>query len=86
MNVNKIYKNTFVLISIFLGYFSYAFGIELNMYYPVAVGGPLTKIVDGMVALEALRCEGKRGAFFGIIGLGCFCSSTNSLLGLAIDF
>ena len=50
MNVNKIYKNTLVLISIFLGYFSYAFGIELNMYYPVAVGGPLTKIVDGMVA------------------------------------
>ena len=49
MNFNKIYKNTFVLISIFVGYFSYAFGIELNMYYPVAVGGPLTKIVDGMV-------------------------------------
>ena len=23
---------------------------ELNMYYPVAVGGPLTKIVDGMVS------------------------------------
>ena len=23
---------------------------ELNMYYPVAVGGPLTKIVDSMVA------------------------------------
>ena len=23
---------------------------ELTMYYPVAVGGPLTKIVDGMVA------------------------------------
>ena len=24
--------------------------VELSMYYPVAVGGPLTKIVDGMVA------------------------------------
>ncbi len=24
--------------------------VELTMYYPVAVGGPLTKIVDGMVA------------------------------------
>ena len=24
--------------------------IELSMYYPVAVGGPLTKIVDGLVA------------------------------------
>ncbi len=23
---------------------------ELTMYYPVAVGGPLTKIVDGLVA------------------------------------
>ena len=23
---------------------------ELTMYYPVAVGGPLTKVVDGMVA------------------------------------
>ena len=23
---------------------------KLTMYYPVAVGGPLTKIVDGMVA------------------------------------
>jgi sn-glycerol 3-phosphate transport system substrate-binding protein len=26
-----------------------AIGTELTMYYPVAVGGPLTKIVDGMV-------------------------------------
>ncbi len=25
-------------------------GVELTMYYPVAVGGPLTKIVDGLVA------------------------------------
>ena len=23
---------------------------ELTMYYPVAVGGPLTKVVDGLVA------------------------------------
>ncbi len=27
-----------------------AAGTELTMYYPVAVGGPLTKIVDGLVA------------------------------------
>lgn len=27
-----------------------ASAVELSMYYPVAVGGPLTKIVDGMVA------------------------------------
>src|SRR5436309_5045477 len=25
-------------------------GVELTMYYPVAVGGPLTKIVDGLTA------------------------------------
>jgi sn-glycerol 3-phosphate transport system substrate-binding protein len=25
-------------------------GVELTMYYPVAVGGPVTKIVDGLVA------------------------------------
>jgi len=35
--------------------FASAFGapahaVDLTMYYPVAVGGPLTKIVDGMVA------------------------------------
>ena len=27
-----------------------AWAVELTMYYPVAVGGPLTKIVDGLVA------------------------------------
>ena len=27
-----------------------ASAVELTMYYPVAVGGPLTKIVDGLVA------------------------------------
>jgi sn-glycerol 3-phosphate transport system substrate-binding protein len=25
-------------------------GVELNMYYPVAVGGPITKVVDDMIA------------------------------------
>ena len=24
--------------------------VELSMYYPVAVGGPLTQVVDGLVA------------------------------------
>ena len=32
------------------GAFGSAHGVELTMYYPVAVGGPLTKIVDGLVA------------------------------------
>ena len=27
-----------------------AWAVELTMYYPVAVGGPLTKVVDGLVA------------------------------------
>ncbi len=30
--------------------FSGAMAVELTMYYPVAVGGPLTKTVDGLVA------------------------------------
>jgi len=25
-------------------------GVELNMYYPVAVGGPITKVIDDMIA------------------------------------
>ncbi len=24
--------------------------VELNMYYPVAVGGPITKVIDDMIA------------------------------------
>ena len=36
-------------LGMFLFFSSQLFGIELNMYYPVAVGGSLTKIVDGMV-------------------------------------
>ena len=36
-------------LGVFLFFSSQLFGIELNMYYPVAVGGSLTKIVDGMV-------------------------------------
>ncbi len=31
-------------------YVQSALAVELTMYYPVAVGGPLTKIVDGLVA------------------------------------
>ena len=33
-----------------LGMSSAATAVELTMYYPVAVGGALTKIVDGLVA------------------------------------
>ena len=44
--LNKILVST---LGLFLLLTSQSIGIELNMYYPVAVGGPLTKIVDGMV-------------------------------------
>ena len=44
-----------VAVLVAVGTLASAFGaparaIDLTMYYPVAVGGPLTKIVDGMVA------------------------------------
>ena len=40
-------------------------GIELTMYYPVAVGGPLTKIVDGLVAeFEAQNPDIKVNAIY----------------------
>ena len=42
-------KIIFSMLGSFFFLTSQSFGIELNMYYPVAVGGPLTKIVDGMV-------------------------------------
>ena len=42
-------KIIFSMLGLFFFLTSQSFGIELNMYYPVAVGGPLTKIVDGMV-------------------------------------
>ena len=46
----KLFKKTILtLLGILLFFTTKSFGIELNMYYPVAVGGPLTKIVDGMV-------------------------------------
>ena len=44
--VRKVIVST---LGVFLFFTTQLFGIELNMYYPVAVGGSLTKIVDGMV-------------------------------------
>jgi hypothetical protein len=39
--------------------------VELSMYYPVAVGGPLTKIVDGLVAdFEAANPDIKVNAIY----------------------
>ena len=48
-NIKSFKKTTLTLLGILLFFTTKSFGIELNMYYPVAVGGPLTKIVDGMV-------------------------------------
>lgn len=47
--------NLLTLAVVFLSLFAFALGAQaektkLTMYYPVAVGGPLTKIVDSMVA------------------------------------
>ncbi|MGH6948215.1 MAG: ABC transporter substrate-binding protein [Kiloniellales bacterium] len=39
-----------VAAALLIAPFGSAMAIELTMYYPVAVGGPLTKVVDGLVA------------------------------------
>lgn len=46
---NSARKLAFVAV-VGLGLTSTAVAVELTMYYPVAVGGALTKIVDGLVA------------------------------------
>ena len=48
-NIKSFKKTILTFLMILLFFTTKSFGIELNMYYPVAVGGPLTKIVDGMV-------------------------------------
>ena len=48
-NIKSFKKTILTSLGILLFFTPKLFGIELNMYYPVAVGGPLTKIVDGMV-------------------------------------
>ena len=48
-NIKSFKKTILTFLVILLFFTTKSFGIELNMYYPVAVGGPLTKIVDGMV-------------------------------------
>jgi sn-glycerol 3-phosphate transport system substrate-binding protein len=48
---NKRFKTTLVSLSVFLvvGFFTTLSALELTMYYPIAVGGPLTKLVDKLV-------------------------------------
>jgi sn-glycerol 3-phosphate transport system substrate-binding protein len=39
-----------LLLAVILGGTSAPAAVELNMYYPVAVGGPITKVIDDMIA------------------------------------
>ncbi len=50
MNFKKTALSLAVATTLGFSMTSAAKAVELTMYYPVAVGGPLTKIVDGMVA------------------------------------
>ena len=54
MTIKKALKGTALATSLSIATFGFAAMAEaktkLTMYYPVAVGGPLTKIVDGLVA------------------------------------
>ncbi len=39
-----------LVLAVVLGATAASAAVELNMYYPVAVGGPITKIIDDMIA------------------------------------
>ena len=51
-NLSKTFKRTVLATAMVLGPVTMASAqqVELTMYYPVAVGGAITKIVDGLVA------------------------------------
>ncbi len=46
----RVTKGLALSLFMMFAYAQSAVAVELTMYYPVAVGGPLTKVVDGMVA------------------------------------
>lgn len=48
--LKSIFGGVALAVSLTFAMVQSALAVELTMYYPVAVGGPLTKIVDGMVA------------------------------------
>ena len=48
--ISRLMKGLAIGLFATFAYVQSALAVELTMYYPVAVGGPLTKIVDGMVA------------------------------------
>ena len=39
-----------LVVAVMLGVTAAHAAVELNMYYPVAVGGPITKVIDDMIA------------------------------------
>ena len=47
--LQRLARKLALAVTLGLGLTSTAFAVELTMYYPVAVGGALTKIVDGLV-------------------------------------
>lgn len=48
--ISRLMKGFAIGLFAIFAYVQSALAVELTMYYPVAVGGPLTKIVDGLVA------------------------------------
>ena len=48
--IKRLLGGLVLSLSIMFAYVQSALAVELTMYYPVAVGGPLTKVVDGLVA------------------------------------
>jgi sn-glycerol 3-phosphate transport system substrate-binding protein len=47
--LQRLVRKLVLAVTLSLGLTTTAFAVELTMYYPVAVGGALTKIVDGLV-------------------------------------
>jgi len=46
----KAFFSMFAVAFLLLGFTAAQAAVNLNMYYPVAVGGPITKTIDGMIA------------------------------------
>ena len=49
-SLSKAFPSMFALVFLLLGFTAVQASVNLNMYYPVAVGGPITKTIDGMIA------------------------------------
>jgi sn-glycerol 3-phosphate transport system substrate-binding protein len=49
-SLSKTFLFLFAALFLLLGFTAAQATVNLNMYYPVAVGGPITKTIDGMIA------------------------------------